>query len=205
VETELVNLSTQGNDRPRPSRNATRRERAAIAPVLLVLLVPILLLALGPNACMLFVVGAAGGAALGASTAGPAERRSVQPGSDVGASVAVALAPARDVAAVGGVPADTTWVPGAVVLLGRVTEARGDTLRIALSEGRGSAGTATFPSSFAPTVELVRGAGVAVRVLSRVPAQTNAAAMGMLVGTIVATAAAFAAIFLVCSSQKCMD
>lgn len=154
---------------------------------------------------MAVVAGAAGGAAVGAATAGPAERRTVQPGSDVGASVAVSLAPARDVAAVGRVSDDTSWVRDAVVLLGRVTAQHGDTLRIALSEGRGSAGTATFPSPLAPTVEIVRGDGVVVRVLSRAPAQTDAAAMGVFVGTLMATAAVVAVVLLACSSQRCMD
>lgn len=175
-----------------------------LAPVL-----AILVFSLAPTGCMVLLAGAAGGAAVGATASGVAANRAAgtDPGG-AGASVAVAFAPARDVALVGGVSgtrAETTWVRGAISLLGHVTATRGDTLRLAVSEGRGMAGVATFPANWEPTIEVVPGPGAAVRVLSRAPVATNNAAVGALLGAVIVTAGFMLAAFVYCSSQRCMD
>jgi hypothetical protein len=158
---------------------------------------------------MVLLAGAAGGAAVGIAASGVQQHRT----SDVdprgaGASIAVAFAPARDVAVgggMGGVAAETTWVRGAISLLGRVTATRGDTLLLAVSEGRGTAGVATFPARWEPVAEVVQGPGVAVHLLSRAPVATNNAAVGALLGAVVATTAFVLAVLLYCSNQRCMD
>lgn len=159
------------------------------------------LLAVVPCGCMAVVAGAAGGAAVGMAAGDAAVRHdSTRYG---GASVAVAFAPARDVALVGAARGDTSWVRSAVSVLGRVTETRGDTLRLAVSEGRGTDGAATFPGGREPVTEVVPGPGVAVRVISRAPTQTDAAFTGAFLGTVLAFVAALVAVTLMCSQSSC--
>ena len=167
---------------------------------------PVLLVALMPTGCMLFVGAVVGGAAVGAAAASAAtDGRNAGAARGAGPAVAVTLSPARDVAAVGGVPADTTWVRGAVSLIGRVVETRGDTLRLALTEGRGPAGVATFPSGWEPRVDIVQGAGVQVRVISRAPAQTDGAFVGAFLASAAVTAGLFLALLVYCSNRRCLD
>ena len=178
--------------------------RARLVPVL-----ALLLLSLAPTGCAIFLGAAAGGAAVGAAASNAAARRAegTEP-RGAGAAVAVAFAPARDVAVVRGVsgaPAETTWVRGAISLLGRVAATHGDTLRLAVSEGRGTAGVATFPAGWEPIVEIVPGPGVAVRVLSKAPAVTDSAAVGALIGAVVATTAFVLFVLVYCSNRRCMD
>ena len=160
-----------------------------------------LLLTVAPSGCMALLAGATGGAAVGVAAGGAAERRDST--RYAGTSVAVAFAPARDVAVVGAAPGDTTWVRGAVSVLGRVTATRGDTLRLAVSEGRGKGGAATFPSGREPMTEIVSGPGVTVREISRIPTQTNAAFTGALIGTILAVTVGIVALVIACSGNSC--
>lgn len=159
--------------------------------------VVIVLVSLAATGCAIVAGAAAGGAAVGV-VAGRAVA-----GQDAGAGSAVAVTfdPSRDLVAVGRMPGDTVRVRGAVSLVGRVTVERGDTLRVMLSEARGSDGPATFPARRQPVTSIVRGEGVSVRVINRRPALTD----GMFVGALVGATAAFLALVVYCSTTRCLD
>lgn len=177
------------------SRDSTSRPRrgARLLPRLFLLL----LLSLAPTGCMLIAATAAGGAASGAAVASVvgenARPRSVGTAAasfPLGASVAVTLAPSRDVAVVGRRPGDTTWVRDAYALTGRVAGARGDTLSIALSEVTSATGPrATYPRRHAPTAAVVPSPAAKVRVIAARPAIAERAFLGAIAGAALAVAA----------------
>lgn len=189
-------MHASGNDAPhrRPREGPHGFSWARLAPVL-----ALLALSSAPAGCI--AAGAAAGATVGVAAGDAAARH--DSARYAGTAVAVAFARARDVAMVGSAGGDTTRVRGAVALLGRVTATRGDTLRLAVSEGRGSDGAASFPSGREPTTEIVPGPEVSVRVLSRAPTQTNAAFTGALIGIIVAVTIGIVAWVIACSGNSC--
>jgi hypothetical protein len=188
------------------ARARTRERSAGFRPARLAPILALLLLSVASTGCFAILGAAAGGAAVGVAVSGVAEHRDAgTPPRGAGASLAVAYAPARDIAVVSRMPAETTWVRGAISLLGRVVATRGDTLWLAVSEGRGSAGVATCPTGWEPPAEIVPGPGVAVRVLSRAPGAIDNAAVGALLGAVLGTAAFVLAVLVYCSSQRCMD
>jgi len=127
--------------------------------------------------------------------------RGREEGRPPGSAVGIAFEPARDLAAIGPVGPDTTWLRGATSVVGRVIAERGDTLLVAVSETRGSAGTLKFPPGKGPATSVVRQPGVAIQVLSRQPSRRDGAFVGTLTGLIVAMIALFA----VCSATRCFE
>lgn len=157
--------------RPAESRRGRQRRRRLAAAISLLPIVA--------AGCALLGAGAGAGAATGA-VAG--DRLSPH-----APAVAVALEPARDVAAVGA-RGDTLWLRRAYSLVGRVSVERGDTLWLALSEARGAEGTMSFArAEHGATATVVRGPGVNVRVINREPAVTEGALLGGVIGLVAVT------------------
>ena len=156
----------------------------------------VLVLLLTPSGCIVFaattVAGAAGGAAVASSTEqrrGPRMLQTSAGSFPRGASVSIALDPARDVVVVGPRASDTTLVQGAHTLIGQLMAARGDTLFIVLSSATlAGADRATFPRGRAPTAALVLSPTSAVRVIAARPGATERATFAAIAGSALAVA-----------------
>lgn len=190
-------------DADRHPRSAERRrpEVAARAACLAAVLVVVL----AQSGCAVVAgVGAAGalaGGAVGALVGSSGGGGGAPYGGVVGAAVAVDIDPPRDLALVRAAPDDTAWVRGVRFLLGRVTAVRSDTLWLAVTEARGSAGPSTFPALAGPVTSVVGGPGVAVRVVARDAGRATTAYVGAALGA----AAAILGLYYWCGQTRCLD
>ena len=144
--------------------------------------------------------GAAGAVVGGATGAIVAGKRPAQV-TAVGAAVSVTLDPPRDLTRTGAADADTTYVRGASAVVGQVVAERGDTLFVVLAEVQGARGPATFPAVAGPTAAVVRGPGVAVRVIARDADRRTKILLGAAIGA----TAFIAGLFVYCGLTRCLD
>ena len=144
--------------------------------------------------------GAAGAVVGGATGAIVAGKRPAQV-TAVGAAVSVTLDPPRDLTLTGAADADTTYVRGASAVVGQVVAERGDTLFVVLAEVQGARGPATFPAVAGPTAAVVRGPGVAVRVIARAADRRTKILLGAAIGA----TAFIAGLFVYCGLTRCLD
>jgi hypothetical protein len=190
---------TQGERRTPGARARPAASRKTIVRAgRLVLLVA---LALAQSGCYVIAGAGAAGAVVGGATGAIVAGKRPAQVTAVGAAVSVTLDPPRDLTLTGAADADTTYVRGASAVVGQVVAERGDTLFVALTEVQGARGPATFPAIAGPTAAVVRGPGVAVRVIAR-DADRRAK---ILLGAVIGATASILGLYLWCAQTRCLD
>jgi len=134
----------------------------------------------------------AAGAALGAGTGGAVARAGLSDSSDASgaaipakAAIRITLDAPRDLASIHQTTNDTTWVRGVELLIGRVEQIRGDTIRLLATEARLADGSkTTFPRNRA-VVLVPRDSRMAIHVINLRPAVTEGVTIGAGIGFLV--------------------
>lgn len=164
-------------------------------------LVPLVALVLAQTGCYVIAGAAATGALIGGATGAAISADRPAPGSAVGAAVSITLDPPRDLVLAGAAGGDTMWVRGARSVVGHVTQTRGDTMWVAVTAVEGARGPASFPAIAGPTAPIVRGPGVAVRVVTARAHRATATYVGAAIGA----AASVLGLYLWCAQTRCLD